>query len=550
MGVRDWFENVLGAKAPILMFDFHDGGGFPHDLMGHGFHQWDGDPTTWQQNGLYGGQNTFGGIMRTGEDVDIEEIGSVFADFDRRDAYFYANRSHMLSIRRYGSTNSAMWVAIYDVSAAHNIWYKLPGDGAGTSGTDSGYNLDRNTPHTMGWSFDKSDIRVFVDGSQLFNVGYTFALNYENTDVGLMTLSTDTTSRPSAMSGFNGLMKLVLYTPTVLTDDQFARLNDDPYGCIQPRHQTFYSFPTAGGENVTLTADAGSYTLTGTAADLFRGINVSATAGSYTVTGAEADLLKAFKLAAESGSFAIAGTGAGVTHDHNLAAAAGAFSITGMDAALLFGLTLGAESGSFTIAGNAASVLYDRTVAAVTGALTLTGADVAMALGVVLGADAGAFAITGSAASLTVSRVLAAIGSGFTLTGFDATLIDSGSDKVLTANAGSFTITGTAAGIQISRKLSIESGSLTLSGAGASLLFDRILASESGSLTITGQGATLIEALVLSAGAGEFSLTGSDVTLTYSGYVLPNGKVAITFSVKQPGATLTISQPSITISGR
>lgn len=72
--------------------------------------------------------------------------------------------------------------------------------------------------------------------------------------------------------------------------------------------------PNATGTAYTITCDAGSLALTGTAATVRAAFAVTASSGSMSLTGTAATVRSAFMVAASSGSLAITGTDASITH--------------------------------------------------------------------------------------------------------------------------------------------------------------------------------------------------------------------------------------------
>jgi hypothetical protein len=166
------------------------------------------------------------------------------------------------------------------------------------------------------------------------------------------------------------------------------------------RLNTYITAVTGGGAT-TLTAAAGSYALTGSAAALLR--KQVAAAGAYTITGTAAALLR------------------------KQVAAAGAYTITGTAAALKRGQVT--PAGSYTITGAAANLVATANLVfpAAAGSYTLTGAAAAFQIGgnVVLATDPGAYTLTGTAATFAISdnRVLAAAAGAYALTGSPANFV-------------------------------------------------------------------------------------------------------------------------------
>ena len=80
-----------------------------------------------------------------------------------------------------------------------------------------------------------------------------------------------------------------------------------------------------------------------------------------------------YTVTAESGSFSVTGTAAGLEHDHRLGADAGSFTLTGTAAGLEYGRKLAAASGAYSVAGTAVSLEYGRRLGAAAGSYAVTG---------------------------------------------------------------------------------------------------------------------------------------------------------------------------------
>jgi hypothetical protein len=128
-----------------------------------------------------------------------------------------------------------------------------------------------------------------------------------------------------------------------------------------------------GPTTITLTADPGSYAITGSPADLLYGRFVSADAGSYAITGVSADLLYSRFVSADAGAYALAGFGATLDFVRVLSADAGSYALTGFEATLFQGTLLEADAGAYSLAGFAASLDFNRSLSADAGAYALAG---------------------------------------------------------------------------------------------------------------------------------------------------------------------------------
>lgn len=168
-----------------------------------------------------------------------------------------------------------------------------------------------------------------------------------------------------------------------------------------------FALRPASGSTYTLTADAGSYALTGTAANLEYGRALDAAAGSFTLSGTDASLEYGYSLTAEAGSFALSGQDAALEFGYALDAEAGSYALTGQDATLTYtpvgGYTLVAEAGSYSVSGTDATLNLGISLTAEAGSFTISGQDASLEFGYLLDAEPGSFAFTGSDGTLVYS---------------------------------------------------------------------------------------------------------------------------------------------------
>ncbi len=262
------------------------------------------------------------------------------------------------------------------------------------------------------------------------------------------------------------------------------------------QHNAFqiYGGVVSVSNSYTLTADAGSYALTGVAAGLKAGRQIAGNAGSYSLTGVAAGLKYGHKIAGAAGSYSLTGVSASLVTGRRITGAAGAYSLTGAAAGLAFGRKLAGDAGSYSLTGVDASLRFGRSIA---GA-------------------AGSYTISGVAAGLAFGRKLAGAAGSYILSGQDATLTYSGTAKSIACDAGAYSITGGAANLIVGRKLAGDAGSYAITGVAAGLAAGRKIAGGAGSYALTGEAAALLAARVIAAAQGGYSLTGVDAILTYT----------------------------------
>lgn len=268
------------------------------------------------------------------------------------------------------------------------------------------------------------------------------------------------------------------------------------------------------GGDFTITAELGTYTLTGTASSLEFGREVIASAGAYTYTGTAASLEYGREVIALGGSYAVTGTAATLLAARKIVAAAGGYSVTGTAASLEFGREVIALGGSYALTGTAASLEYGREVLAVGGTYALTGAAATLSVDRMILATGGTYTLTGTAATFVRGRRITADGSSYALSGTAGTFDVA---RLILAAGGTYTITGTAANLRATRRVTAAGGAYSLTGTDATLIKTGNYAvnAETGSYVLTGIAASLVGVRLILAEQGALSLTGSDVTLVY-----------------------------------
>lgn len=178
--------------------------------------------------------------------------------------------------------------------------------------------------------------------------------------------------------------------------------------------------PATGGGDVTTTAETGSYTLSGTAADSLHNRHTDAAAGSYALGGTAADSLYNRHTDADAGSYVIGGQDANSEHHRVTAAAAGAYTISGQDAESEIAIVTAAEAGSYVILGTAAGLRYDRRTEALAGAYVIDGQDATSQVTIVTVAGVGSYIITGTSADSLWNRLTAAGIGAYVISGSEA----------------------------------------------------------------------------------------------------------------------------------
>ncbi len=357
-----------------------------------------------------------------------------------------------------------------------------------------------------------------------------------------------------------------------------------------------------GGGTSTLTADQGTYNLTGVAVAFDRtayaapgsyaqtGVaaglrvtrKVTANVGTYSQTGISAGLVAARKVTANFGTYSLTGGLAGF--DRTMAAAAGSYASTGLPAALRRVLRLAAGQGTYAQTGNDATLTYsspiktlvaslgtyaltgvsagfDRSMAVAPGSYAQTGVATGLRRVYTLAAAQGTYAQTGVAAALRAVRALTAAQGTYAQTGNDAALNKLSGLRTLTADQGTYSQvgydvtlrvirklasaqgtyaqTGVAAGTRRVIRLVAAQGTYAQTGVAATPRATRRLVSAQGAYAQTGVASALRAVKVLTAAKGTYTQTGVAAGMVRSRALAANvGAYALT------GVAATLRRPS------
>jgi hypothetical protein len=135
-----------------------------------------------------------------------------------------------------------------------------------------------------------------------------------------------------------------------------------------------------------------------------------------------------YLMTAQAGTFSITGQSVTTTVARALSATFGAFAITGQSVTLKVAHLVSASAGTFAITGQSVTLLQTKTVSATHGLFALTGQNAAAAVARVVSAGFGAFAITGQDVTLVVTSghlayAMTAQAGSFGITGQNVTLV-------------------------------------------------------------------------------------------------------------------------------
>lgn len=285
----------------------------------------------------------------------------------------------------------------------------------------------------------------------------------------------------------------------------------------------------------------------GLGVSLLRSLSISAEAGSLVLTGSAADLIRALKIAADTGSIEITGTDADLLRALKVSGDSGALVLSGTDSDLLRALKVSAEAGSLVLSGTAADLLRALSLSADAGSLFLSGTDADLLRGLKISADAGSVVLTGTEASLLRALNLAADAGSIVITGTDATLTyNEAGEIVFSVDPGAISLSGTAANLLYGRILSALPGTVVFRGA-ADLLLHRVLSAAAGALNLTGTDVDFQLGRVFSVSPGQLVITGTAASLDYSGQVAHYTELTISIECDPLSVTLTCDPLTISM---
>lgn len=207
-------------------------------------------------------------------------------------------------------------------------------------------------------------------------------------------------------------------------------------------------FDVGGGGHAPLTANQGSYTLTGQNVNLYKGFYLLAAQGSYTLTGQTLNLIAYRLLALAQGSYSLTGHNANLLRGYPLTAVQGSYTLSGQEAGLIYSgavAPLSANSGSYTVTGQTVNFLYNR----------------------IVGLAQGLYSLTGQTANVLYGRLITGVQGSYSLTGQTTNLYK---DFYTPLSPGTYTLTGNTVSVLVRRLLALAQGTYTLTGQSVSFV--------------------------------------------------------------------------------
>jgi hypothetical protein len=178
----------------------------------------------------------------------------------------------------------------------------------------------------------------------------------------------------------------------------------------------------------------------------------------------------AYLITAQVGSFALTGQTSTLAVARLVTAAAASYSLTAQTATLVWAshvYTLTAQFGSFALTPKTATLAVARLVTASFGSFTLTGKTATLATARLVTAGRASFTLTPKTAGLAVARLVTASAASFTVTAQTAGLLWTAASiaYIITAQPATFGLTGQTAALTYSPFIPVAPPRQTTSGA-------------------------------------------------------------------------------------
>jgi hypothetical protein len=351
--------------------------------------------------------------------------------------------------------------------------------------------IDAPGLHTAASNRDGTNVSLYLDGALDAGPSSKTTSAFGGTYVSL--------SGGATQDWFDGTLLGVFILSSVLSDNQIALWNSDPFGVLRPIEETIIPYAPA--------AAAGS--ITGT---------LTATLGALTSTSAAV-------LALDSSLTA--------TLDAATLASTGTLALTG-DVSSTLDAVATTSAGTLTLAADATPTLADVTASS-TATLALDGT-VSPTLGAVTTSATATLALDGVLSTTLGTIGFVGVGSGGGIVGDASPTLDA----IATTSAGTLVLDGRVSSI-LDAVTSSSAATSALDGSVSSSL-DALASTATATLVLDGSLTQTLAVLTLVSQQTATTITG-DIDVTFSA-----AQPAIAFTAQQPTTGFTARQPEPLIS--
>lgn len=456
-GIRSDYATTATYGAEAVWADYllvsHNGGG--------------DDSTSGSNNGVaYGGVVSGDSVGKIGDATDYNGSGDYFRVNSiplningRISVSAWINNDETPSGQQYpwesGSTSDSI---AFTISARRNSsnmdMYTIRNNGS-VYGITGQSGVSTSNWHQINQIIDTSDsMSMYIDGafkSSTSIAGITLRLN-EYINIGA--------DRANGRK-WNGLIDEFRVSEVEFSADRIETEYNN-----QSSENTFWGeWADVGGgtpePDYTLTAETGTFALSGKATDFFTQYAIATTPGAFTLLGQEASIPAARLLTASTSSFTVDGSDAGLFRQYAVSAAPGAFAVAGAAANVLANYLLTGTTADFALTGDQVGLFRQLRLPCTVGEFTLSGNTANFYRQLRLACLSGAFDVAGTATPLLASYLLEAETGAYALEGQNAPL--SVRYKVTAQTAG-FTLSGPAAAILARYRQPLQQGVFTVEG--------------------------------------------------------------------------------------
>lgn len=186
-----------------------------------------------------------------------------------------------------------------------------------------------------------------------------------------------------------------------------------------------------GGGGVSITADSGTYSQTGTSTLLFASRALQSGSASYLQVGTTTPLRAELNILTTSGSYLLTGTNVNLRAAKKLITETGSYNLTGTDVTLIYtpggaGEVLIIDSGVYSLAGDEVLLSAQLNIISNSGNYLLSGTETRIAYNANIVHEAGNYSLAGDNVNLFANYGMIVSSTSYTLTGTSVTLKYSG----------------------------------------------------------------------------------------------------------------------------
>jgi hypothetical protein len=259
---------------------------------------------------------------------------------------------------------------------------------------------------------------------------------------------------------------------------------------------------------------------------------LTAVVGTFAQSNPDTGLIAARKLTADQASFALSGQANSLLHGFSIPAEAAAFSLTVFDNALVAGRKIEGVQQSFALTGQDIGFKADRKLTMDPGSFSFTGFDIGVSVGRLL--EFGSFSLSTFDAGFSVTRIIPGEAASFVLSGQDASILKA---SVMSASVAVFPYDVYTASLIAGRKIAADLGSMALTASNTNLTYTEaghfFLLGETRFLTLTGRDATLKATRKMVADPMQVLLTGFDLQKVYNRRIVAEARSYVLTGVDQ-----------------